>query len=226
MLRAPVVLAVTVALATAALGGCGGGDDGGGPLRGSAQDDRLTGTEEADTIAAEGGDDVVEAKGGGDEIDGGDGADFLYGGDGDDRFVESEDDAVDVHDCGPGEDRVTEPDTRDELLPSCEEAGWTAKPPGEDPFENTIAAQPTLGPGQAEFEGTCPAGCAGEIELRTPRDRVLLGRGRFRLAAGTAGPIETSLNRDGEELVRRGGYVRVVLRSAMVNSGFTTFLKK
>jgi hypothetical protein len=226
MPRSPLLLAVTAALAAAALTGCGGGGDGDGALRGGAQDDQLTGTEGADTIAAEDGEDVVEGKGGDDEIDGGAGPDFLYGGDGDDRFVESEDDEVDVHDCGPGADRVAEPDTRDELLPSCEDAGWTAKPPGDDPFENTITVQPAVGAGRAEFEGTCPAGCAGEVELRTPRDRVLLGSGRFQLAAGTPGAITAALNADGDELVRRGGYFRVVLRSGEVNSGFTTFLRK
>jgi hypothetical protein len=222
MLRPPLVLMLTVAL----LAGCGGGDGDDGSLTGSAQDDQLVGTEQADTIDGAAGQDVIEGRGGDDEIRGGDDADFLDGGDGADRFLESEDDAVDVHDCGPGDDVVAEPDARDEILPSCEQAGWTAVPPSDEPFENTIAVAPELGRGHVDFEANCPNSCTGEIELRTPRDRLLLGKGNFQLAGGRAGSIRSSFNDDGDDLAARGGYVRVVLRSGGVNSGFTTFLRK
>jgi hypothetical protein len=55
---------------------------------------------------------------------------------------------------------------------------------------------------------------------------VLLGGGRYQLAAGAPGPITASLRARGRELLPGGGYVRVVLRSGAVSSGFTTFLKK
>jgi hypothetical protein len=221
MARPRLVLVLTAAL----LAGCGGGG-GDGSLTGGPKDDKLVGTEDADTIDGAAGEDVIEARGGDDEIRGGDDEDFLDGGDGADRFLESEDDAVDVHDCGPGQDVVAEPDARDEILPSCERAGWTAKPPGEEPFENTISVAPEIGGGHADFEASCPKGCTGQIELRTPRDRLLLGRGDFQLAGGRAGSIRSSFNHDGDELLARGGYVRVVLRAGGVNSGFTTYLKK
>lgn len=200
-----------------------GGDDGSAALTGSDADDKLTGTEGDDVLDGRAGEDVVEGQAGNDEITGGDDADFLYGGDGDDRFLASEDDAVDVHDCGSGTDFVAEPDTRDELLPSCEEAAWTARPPGE-PYENTIAVQPKLQRRTAEFAASCPGGCAGVVELRTPHDRKLLGKGRFEIAADRHGRIRAPLNARGEELLGRGGYFRIVLRVANVNSGFTTFL--
>ena len=105
--------------------------------------------------------------------------------------------------------------------PDCEEAAWTDKPPGE-PYANRIDVQPEVRSGSVEFGATCPSGCAGGIELRTPSDRKLLGKGRFDLAAGRAGAIEARLTARGREL--RGGYFRIVLRVGGVNSGFTTYL--
>jgi hypothetical protein len=220
-----------VLLATGVVGG--GGGSGNDSLTGGPGDDKLSGTEGDDVLSGLGGADVVEAKGGDDTIDGGDGADFLYGGAGDDRFVESEDDALDVHDCGPGDDVVAEPDTRDQLLPSCERGAWTALPLSEKPYENTMTVKPRISSAAVEFTGTCAEpGCEGTIELRTPNDRKALGRGRFALAAGKAGPVRVTLDRRG--LVQRGGYIRVVLRARpacggcphpqpTVNSGFTTY---
>ena len=199
-----------VLVATGVVGGDGGSGD--RALTGSGGDDKLSGTAGDDVLSGLGGADVVEGKGGDDEIDGGDGTDFLYGGDGDDRFLESEDDAVDVHDCGPGTDFVAEPDARDQVLPSCERVAWTARPLDERPYENTMTVKPRISGATAEFTGTCAKpGCEGTIELRTPNERKPLGRGRVRLDAGSPGPVRVSLNRDGRELVQRGGYVRVVL---------------
>ena len=212
-----IVLAAGVALA-----GCGGGDDNDG-LTGGAGDDKITGTSGADVIDGKAGEDVLEGEDGNDEITGGDDADFVYGGAGDDRFPDSEDDAVDVHDCGEGKDLVAQPDARDQLLPNCEEAGWTARAPGE-PYENTIAVRPVVQGRAVEFGAACPSGCAGVLELRTPTDRKLLGRGRFDLAAGVQGAIGGRLTERGEELFARTGYFRIVLRVDGVNSGFTTFL--
>jgi hypothetical protein len=214
--------ALIAPLVAVALAGCGGGD-GSGDLTGGAADDKITGTAGADVIDGQAGEDVIEGKAGNDRITGGDDADFLYGGAGDDSFLASEDDAVDVHDCGPGSDLVAEPDTRDQLLPSCEEAGWTTRPPGE-PYENRIAVQPTPGGRALAFAALCPSGCRGRIELRTPNDRKLLGAGRIRLAPKARGSITATLNRRAQELVGRGGYFRIVLRVAGVNSGFTTYL--
>jgi hypothetical protein len=218
------LLATALVLACVALAGCGGGDDGGGGVTGTAEDDKLTGTAGDDVLDAKEGEDVVEGQAGNDEITGGPDADFLYGAEGDDTFLESEDDAVDVHDCGAGEDFVAEPDTRDQLLPSCEEAAWTARPPSEEAYENKVKVKPTISAGAAAFEGTCPDGCSGVVELRTENDRKLLGEGKFELAAGEPGPIESSVNRRGEELMGSGGYFRIVLRSQGINSGFTTYL--
>ena len=121
------------------MAGCGGGDDGGSDeVAGTDADDKLTGTDGDDKLDAGAGEDVVQGGAGNDEITGGDDPDFLYGGDGDDRFLASEDDAVDVHDCGEGEDVVTEPDARDQLFPTCETVHWTNRPPGE-PYENTMS---------------------------------------------------------------------------------------
>jgi hypothetical protein len=208
--------------------GCGGGGGSGSSVvKGTDGDDQLTGDEGDDEFAAGAGKDVVEGKGGNDTIDGGEDADFLYGGDGDDKFGDNEDDAVDVIDCGPGKDSITKPDARDELLPSCEDAGWTSKPLSEQVYENTITVAPDLGPGSAVFTATCPQkACDGDLELRTPHDRRLLGKGTFTLAKGQASPVSVTLNKRGDELVKRSGYVRVVIRANGVNSGFTTFFRK
>jgi hypothetical protein len=205
----------------AALAGCGGG--GAADLTGGPGDDKITGTAGADVIDARGGKDVIEGKGGDDRITGGDEADFLYGGDGNDRFLADEDDAVDVHDCGAGADVVEEPDARDQLLPNCERAGWTDRPPGVA-YDNRIDVQPAISGGSAEFHLRCPRRCTGVLELRTPSDRRLLGKGRFKLAAARTDAVRAAVNARGRELIGRGGYVRVVLRSGGVNSGFTTFL--
>lgn len=217
-------LALIVALAIA-LGGCGGGD-GSDTITGGTGDDTLTGTDGDDVLDAGAGDDVVEADAGNDEITGGEGADFLYGGDGDDRFLASEDDAVDVHDCGAGTDFVAEPDTRDQLLPECEEAAWRDVPPG-GPYNNRISVQPTIAGRSVEFEGTCPEACAGTIDLATPTDRKRLGYGRFQLAARQPGKVSATLTALGEERLGAGSYFRVVLRGGPgVHSGFTTFLRR
>ncbi len=223
------VLTLLVALALGAGGfaiaGCGGDDGGGsGEVTGTDGDDKLTGTDGDDSLDAGAGEDIVQGGAGNDEITGGDDPDFLYGGDGDDRFLASEDDAVDVHDCGEGMDVITEPDARDQLLPSCEKAHWTNLPPGE-PYANTISVQPEREPGAFVFDATCPDGCTGLIELRTPTDRKLLGKGRFDLAAGDAGTVTASLTRLGERRLGNG-YVRVVLRSAGIDSGLNTFIER
>ena len=216
---------IVIAALAVALGGCGGGDDS-GAITGGTGDDKLTGTDGDDVLDASSGEDVVEAGAGNDEITGGDDADFLYGGDGDDRFLASEDDAVDVHDCGEGTDFVAEPDTRDQLLPGCEEAAWRDLPPGQ-PYNNKISVTPTLTGRTVEFEATCPKGCAGTVDLATPTDRKLLGRGRFQLAAGQPGPVTAALTRLGAERVRAGSYFRVTMRGAPgVHSGFTTFVRR
>ena len=216
---------LSAGLLVLALGGCGGGGDS-GTITGGTGDDKLTGTNGDDVLDAGAGEDVVEAEGGNDKITGGDDADFLYGGDGDDTFLASEDDAVDVHDCGDGEDFVAEPDTRDQLLPGCEQAAWRDLPPGE-PYNNKITVEPTLSGRAVEFEGTCPQSCAGPIDLSTPTDRKLLGRGRFQLSGGQPGPITATLTALGEERLGAGSYFRVTLRGAPgVHSGFTTFLRR
>ena len=216
---------VVIAALAIAVGGCGGGDDS-GPITGGTGDDKLTGTDGDDVLDAGAGEDVVEAGAGNDEITGGDDADFLYGGDGDDRFLAGEDDAVDVHDCGEGTDFVAEPDTRDQLLPGCEEAAWRDLPPGQ-PYNNKISVTPTLTSRAVEFEATCPEACAGTVDLATPTDRKLLGRGRFQLAAGRAGPVTATLTRLGAEHVRAGSYFRVTLRGAPgVHRGVTTFVQR
>lgn len=228
MFRCLAIALVGLGALTGALlvSGCGG-DSGSSVIEGTGGDDQLTGGDGDDEFAAGAGKDVVEGRGGNDKIDGGPDDDFLYGGDGDDTFPESEDDAVDVIDCGAGKDSVAKPDARDELLPSCEEAGWTAKPLGETPYENTISVAPKLSAGRAEFTATCPdEPCQGEFELRTPTDRKPLGQGNFTLAKDQASPILVTLNKRGDELVKRSGYVRVVIRSNGVNSGFTTFFKR
>lgn len=220
MSRLAAIAAVLVALA-----GCGGGD-GSGPITGGTGDDKLTGTDGDDVLDAGAGQDVVEAGGGNDEITGGEDDDFLYGAEGDDRFLASEDDAVDVHDCGEGNDFVAEPDTRDQVLPSCEEAAWRDAPPGQ-PYNNTISVQPTITGRTIEFEAKCPESCAGTIDLATPTDRRRLGQGRFQVPGGQPGPITASLTAQGEEVLSRGGYFRVTLRGAPgVHSGFTTFLRR
>ena len=216
---------LSAALVMVAMAGCGGGGDP-GPITGGTGDDKLTGTDGDDVLDAGAGEDVVEAQGGKDEITGGDDADFLYGGDGDDRFLASEDDAVDVHDCGAGNDFVAEPDTRDQLLPTCEQAAWRDLPPGE-PYNNEISVQPKVTGRMVEFEGACPKDCAGTVDLATPTDRKLLGRGRFQLAAGQPGAITATLTALGQEHLEAGGYFRVTLRGAPgVHSGFTTFLRR
>jgi len=213
-----------IAALAIALGGCGGDDS--GPITGTSGDDKLTGTDGDDVLDAGAGEDVVEGGAGNDEITGGDDADFLYGGDGDDRFLASEDDAVDVHDCGGGTDFVAEPDTRDQLLPGCEEAAWRDLPPG-GPYNNTISVEPTVAGDTVVFEAGCPEGCAGTIDMATPSDRKLLGHGRFELAAGEPGEITASLNSLGAERLKGGAYVRITLRGAPgVHSGFTTFLQR
>ncbi len=217
-------LALIVALALA-LGGCGGGGDS-GTITGGTGDDKLTGTDGDNVLDADAGEDVVEAGGGNDKITGGEDADFLYGGDGDDTFLADEDDAVDVIDCGEGMDFVAEPDTRDQLLPGCEGAAWRDLPPGE-PYNNKISVEPTLTGRTAEFEATCPEGCVGTVDLASPTDRKLLGRGRFQLAAGQPGAVTATLTALGAERVRAGSYFRVTLRGAPgVHSGFTTFVRR
>jgi hypothetical protein len=219
--RPPVVIAAALALLALALGACGGGSGG---ASGSAGDDKLAGTHGDDAIDGKAGDDVIEAQGGNDRITGGQGADFLYGGPGDDRFLADSDDAIDVHDCGPGDDFITEPDARDQLLPNCERAGWTQVGPGE--FANTIEVQPAVSGRIATFGATCPQECSGTLELRTPNDRKLLGEGKFHLAAGQPGTIRGRLTVRGIDLRARGGYFRIVLRAGGVNSGFTTFVSR
>ena len=216
---------LSAALVMVAMAGCGGGGDP-GPITGGTGDDKLTGTDGDDVLDAGAGEDVIEAQGGNDEITGGDDADFLYGGDGDDRFLASEDDAVDVHDCGAGNDFVAEPDTRDQLLPTCEQAAWRDLPPGE-PYNNKISVQPKLTGRMVEFEGSCPKSCAGTIDLATPTDRKVLGRGHFQLAGGQPGAITATLTALGREHLEAGSYFRVTLRGAPgVHSGFTTFLRR
>ena len=219
------LLALVLVAGGLAVTGCGGGDDGGSDeVTGTDGDDKLTGTDGDDTMDGGAGEDVVQGEAGNDEITGGGDPDFLYGGDGDDRFLASEDDAVDVHDCGEGTDVVTEPDARDQLFPSCETAHWTNRPPGE-PYENTMSVQPKREGSTLVFEATCPDGCTGVIELRTPTDRKLLGEGRIDLAAGEPGTVRAAITKLGEERLA-GGYVRVVLRSEGVNSGFNTFVER
>jgi hypothetical protein len=220
-----VLIALALAAGGLAVAGCGGDDgNGAGDVTGTDRDDELTGTDGDDKLDAGAGEDVVQGGAGNDEITGGDDPDFLYGGAGDDRFLASEDDAVDVHDCGEGDDVVTEPDARDQLFPSCETVHWTNKPPGE-PYDNTMSVAPTREGDALVFEATCPEQCSGVIELRTPTDRKLLGEGRIDLAAGQAGTVRASLTALGEERLA-GGYVRVVLRSEGVNSGFNTFIEQ
>jgi hypothetical protein len=224
-LAAPALVVLAVAAGGLVVAGCGGDENSGsGEVTGTDGDDKLTGTDGDDKMNAGAGEDVVQGEAGNDEITGGDDPDFLYGGDGDDRFVASEDDAVDVHDCGPGEDVVTEPDARDQLFPTCETVHWTNLPPGE-PYGNTMSVEPRREAGALVFDATCPDGCTGAIELRTPTDRKLLGKGRFDLAAGEAGTVSASVTRLGEERLA-DGYVRVVLRSDGVNSGFNTFIER
>jgi len=216
---------VVIAALAIALGGCGGGG-GSDKITGGTSDDKLTGTDGDDVLDGGAGEDVIEAGAGNDEITGGDDPDFLYGGDGDDTFLASEDDAVDVHDCGPGEDFVAEPDTRDQLLPTCEEAAWRDVPPGQ-PYNNKISVEPTLTGRTVEFEVTCPEGCAGTVDLATPTDRKLLGRGRFTVAAAEPGPVTASLTKLGAARVGAGSYFRVTLRGAPgIHSGFTTFVQR
>lgn len=227
-MRRPAAAALVVlAVATCGLvvAGCGGGDNGDAQeVAGTDGDDELTGTGGDDKMDAGAGEDVVRGEGGNDEITGGDDPDFLYGGDGDDRFLASEDDAVDVHDCGPGEDVVTEPDARDQLFPTCETVHWTNRPPGE-PHENTMSVEPRREAGALVFDAACPDGCKGVIELRTSTDRKLLGEGRFGLGEGEPGTVRAAVTRLGEERLA-GGYVRVVLRSEGINSGFNTFIER
>ena len=124
------------------------------------------------------------------------------------------------------EDFVAEPDTRDQLLPGCEEAAWRDLPPGE-PYNNKISVEPTLEGRTIEFEGSCPKECAGTVDLATPTDRKLLGRGEFQLGGGQPGSIVATLTRLGQERVRAGSYFRVTLRGAPgVHSGFTTFVRR
>jgi hypothetical protein len=223
---AAALLVLAMAAGGLAVVGCGGGGDDGdsGEVTGTDGDDKLTGTGGDDTMGAGAGEDVVQGEAGNDEITGGDDPDFLYGGDGDDRFLASEDDAVDVHDCGAGEDVVTEPDARDQLFPSCETVHWTNKPPGE-PYENTMSVEPKREGDALVFDATCPDGCKGVIELRTSTDRKLLGEGRFDLAAGESGTVRASVTSLGEERLGNG-YIRVVLRSDGANSGFNTFIEQ
>jgi RTX calcium-binding nonapeptide repeat (4 copies) len=222
---AAVLLALTLVAGGLAGAGCGG-DEGNGSdeVIGTDDDDKLTGTGGDDKMDGGAGEDVVQGEAGNDEITGGDDPDFLYGGDGDDRFLETEDDAVDVLDCGEGEDVVTKPDARDQLFPSCEIVHWTDRPP-EEPYPNTISVEPKREGDALAFEATCPERCSGVIELRTQADRKLLGQGRFDLAAGEAGTVRASVNRLGEERLA-GGYVRVVLHSEGGNSGFNTFIEQ
>jgi RTX calcium-binding nonapeptide repeat (4 copies) len=227
MSRSPLVpVAAVLAIAAAiAVAGCGASGLGADSLFGTGGDDQLKGTEGADFLFGGAAEDSIEGGGGDDVIVGGLDADFLYGGAGDDRFVAGEDDAVDVHECGDGKDVVVKPDTRDELQPDCEEAGWTAQPLDSDAFENRMTVQPRLAGGTATFQGSCPdEACDGQLELRTPHDRLLLGKARFAFPKGQSGDVSVRLNRDGRELVGRGGYVRVVIRSRGVDSGFTTFI--
>ena len=222
---AAAFLALALAAGGFAITGCGGGDgDGSDEVTGTDGDDKLTGTGGDDKMDGGAGEDVVQGEAGNDEIAGGDDPDFLYGGDGDDRFLETEDDAVDVLDCGEGEDVVTKPDARDQLFPSCETVHWTNRPP-EEPYENTISVQPTREGSALAFKATCPERCRGVIELRTQTDRKLLGQGRFDLAAGTPGTVRASVNRLGKQRLA-GGYVRVVLHSEGGNSGFNTFIEQ
>jgi hypothetical protein len=225
-LAVAALLALALAAGGFAAAGCGGGDDNGGSgeVTGTRGDDKLTGTDEDDKLDGGAGEDVVRGEGGNDEITGGDDPDFLYGGDGDDRFLASEDDAVDVHDCGEGNDVVTEPDARDQLFPTCETVHWTNRPPGE-PYDNTMSVAPRREAEALMFEATCPEGCTGVVELRTPTDRKLLGEGRFELAPAEPGVVRASLTALGKERLA-GGYVRVVLRSDGVNSGFNTFIER
>ena len=226
-MRPVLTFLVGIVLCAGALAvtGCGGDDDGGSDeVTGTEGDDKLTGTDGDDKMDGGAGEDEVLGEAGNDEITGGDDPDFLYGGEGDDRFLASEDDAVDVHDCGPGEDVVTEPDARDQLFPTCETVHWTNRPP-EEPYANTMTVAPRREAAARVFDATCPDGCKGVIELRTSTDRKLLGKGSFTLAAGEPGKVRASITRLGEERLA-GGYVRVVLRSDGVNSGFNTFIEQ
>jgi Ca2+-binding RTX toxin-like protein len=93
---------------------------------GTANDEILTGTNQADTIRARGGDDVVLGREGADRLRGGNGEDSLYGGRGAD-FLYSEDIFSqsgayrDLVDCGPGDDTASV-DFRDRVV-DCEEVG-------------------------------------------------------------------------------------------------------
>ena len=250
--RAPLVIAAIVVLlggVAAAVLLAGGGDDepapanraagqgsdtagsgAGGPgedVTGTSGDDRLAGTAGDDVIQAGAGDDRVEGLAGNDQIDGGKGVDNLDAGDGDDVFADSEDDAVDVLNCGPGQDRVSKPDTRDILGGDCEDVGWTARSP-EEPYENTISVSPSISGRTVTFQAACKETCEGVIELRTPTSRELLGTGEFELQGGEEGTITAELNSQGETHVQSGVNMRVVLRAshgdpaARVDSGFTT----
>ena len=217
---------VVIAALAIALGGCGGGG-GSGPITGGTGDDKLTGTDGDDVLDAGAGEDVVEAGAGNDEITGGEDADFLYGGDGDDTFLADEDDAVDVIDCGEGTDFVAEPDTRDQLLPGCEEAAWRDLPPGE-PYNNKVSVEPTLTGRTVEFEGTCPDDLRRHDRLghvrRTARCSAAAASS---WPAGQPGAITATLTALGEERLRAGSYFRVTLRGGPdVHSGFTTFLRR
>ena len=122
-------------------------------------------------------------------------------GDGDDRFLESEDDAVDVHDCGPGDDRGGDagharrdpPELRGGGLDrqasrrgSVREHDRGAAGAGRDP--RPVRGRPA--PRAARARSSC-----------APRATACCSaRGRFQLAANTPGAVTTSLNGDGREL--------------------------
>jgi len=91
-------------------------------ITGTADADKLAGTDGIDCIDALAGDDKIQAGDSGDLIAPGAGADRTNAGDGDDIVFMEDDDAVDIVNCGDGDDSVGyfgDADPED-ILRSCE----------------------------------------------------------------------------------------------------------
>jgi RTX calcium-binding nonapeptide repeat (4 copies) len=102
-------------------------------VRGSPQDDRISGDAGPNRLEGREGDDVLAGRGGGDELSGDEGVDRVSGGSGDDNAIGERvdggrgDDGLAFDDrvagsvrCGPGDDTVTAPPARTPIRPDCE----------------------------------------------------------------------------------------------------------
>ena len=182
---------------------------------GGAGADVLIGNRYGNALYGGTGNDAIRGGGGDDYVDGERGVDRLSGGSGDDEIAAGDGSyggavmpgLADEVRCGPGRDRVDDPEFVDRIARDCEIGFWLGDP---TPFNTSQSLQPLAStPDELTFRAPCQ-GCHGSVSLTAPGSRrVVYGSWSGRFAHGR---VTVPLTFTGRRalLIPGGAEVRVV----------------